>query len=244
MFLLPKNWILVRDTKVKGKGVFVKHEIIGGTVIGDYLGTVTHPDDIEDTDGDFYDLTWNEKASIVADPEIPGIHLVNHSCTPNCAMFPYRGHILYFALRRIFAGEELTISYALNPPEADELVLFDTCRCGTPVCRGTLYNSPQVNSRYYQFEEKMGGNYFHRLPGSYGSQLTLLDEYPEFVRDYPVYDLFGSWKHRTANFSDRTLPSVSTLRMLIRESGRQLSFPKMNFAVCGILNGLVVAATK
>jgi hypothetical protein len=54
---------------------------------------------------------------------------INHSCEPNAYMRAGPGNkVLFFALRDIAAGEELTINY--RDPEHPEI-----CRCGAQNCR-------------------------------------------------------------------------------------------------------------
>jgi SET domain-containing protein len=58
---------------------------------------------------------------------------INHSCAPNLFMRVTNGHVLFFALRDIARGEELTVDYE-DTPHSDRT----RCRCGSPNCRGTL----------------------------------------------------------------------------------------------------------
>ena len=44
MFLIPNSWYAIKTIKKKGRGVFATRTIDPGTVIGDYLGTITKPD--------------------------------------------------------------------------------------------------------------------------------------------------------------------------------------------------------
>jgi SET domain-containing protein len=54
---------------------------------------------------------------------------INHSCEPNAYMRNAPGNkVLFFALRDIAAGEEITINY--RDPEHPEV-----CRCGARKCR-------------------------------------------------------------------------------------------------------------
>jgi SET domain-containing protein len=62
-----------------------------------------------------------------------GTHYINHCCEPNAYTKTVYGHILFFALRDICPGEEITIDY--------EITLHSDrkrCRCGTASCRGTI----------------------------------------------------------------------------------------------------------
>ena len=62
-----------------------------------------------------------------------GTHYINHSCQPNAYMRTLHGHVLFFALRDILPGEEITIDYeqTLHPNSK-------RCSCGATNCRGTI----------------------------------------------------------------------------------------------------------
>src|SRR5580765_5538601 len=62
-----------------------------------------------------------------------GTHFINHSCDPNAYMQTLYGHVLFFALRDIRPGEEITIDY-------EQTLLPDSrrCHCGARNCRGTI----------------------------------------------------------------------------------------------------------
>ncbi len=62
-----------------------------------------------------------------------GTHYINHSCRPNAYMKTLYGHVLFFALRDIRRGEEITVDYedTLHPDSK-------RCRCRAPGCRGTI----------------------------------------------------------------------------------------------------------
>jgi uncharacterized protein len=62
-----------------------------------------------------------------------GAELVNHCCDPNLKARIIRGHILFFSLRPIRKGEELTLDYKL-PRKTFRVA----CDCGSPKCRGTI----------------------------------------------------------------------------------------------------------
>jgi len=62
-----------------------------------------------------------------------GTHYVNHSCRPNAYMRTTSGHILFFALRDIRPGDEITVDYELTlHPNSKR------CTCRAPNCRGTI----------------------------------------------------------------------------------------------------------
>lgn len=62
-----------------------------------------------------------------------GTHYINHSCEPNSYMKIIYGHILFYALRDIHPGEEITIDY-VDTLHSD----LKRCYCGAASCRGTI----------------------------------------------------------------------------------------------------------
>jgi SET domain-containing protein len=62
-----------------------------------------------------------------------GSQFVNHSCQPNSFLRIIHEHIIFFALRDIEAGEEITLDY-INSYHPDDY----RCRCHAPGCRGTV----------------------------------------------------------------------------------------------------------
>lgn len=62
-----------------------------------------------------------------------GAEFINHSCAPNLRASVRRGRIFLLSVRRIAAGEELTLDYQIVGEVADA-----SCRCGAPECRGSM----------------------------------------------------------------------------------------------------------
>ena len=62
-----------------------------------------------------------------------GAEYINHCCDPNVESRIVRGHILYFSLRDIEPGEEMTLDYRFG---AD--VEKHHCACGVNACRGMI----------------------------------------------------------------------------------------------------------
>ena len=62
-----------------------------------------------------------------------GTHYVNHSCTPNAFTRTLYGQLVFFALRDIEPGDEITIDYysTLHPDSK-------RCTCGARNCRKTI----------------------------------------------------------------------------------------------------------
>jgi len=74
-----------------------------------------------------------------------GMIFSNHSCDPNIAV---RGQIVFVALRRIAAGEELTHDWATT--DDDDYTI--PCRCGSACCRGVItgqdWRRPELQRKY------------------------------------------------------------------------------------------------
>lgn len=67
-----------------------------------------------------------------------GTHYINHSCAPNAYMKILYGHILFFALRDLKPGDEITIDYETTLHSDSK-----RCTCGAQSCRGTI-NMPAM----------------------------------------------------------------------------------------------------
>lgn len=74
------------------------------------------------------DDRWSIDASRSANPT----KFINHSCAPNCFSRVQHGHMLFFALRDIAAGEELTLDYTPSQHPGRR------CTCGAENCRGVM----------------------------------------------------------------------------------------------------------
>ena len=243
MFLLSYDAWEVKKTEKKGRGLFAKKEIAPGTVIGDYLGRVirTAEEDTIDESENFYLMYYHDYASIFPDLTKPGIHLLNHSCAPDCWMYTYKGHTLFFAIRRIFPGEELTVNYLLSPLDTYCSPCTHLCHCGSAICYQTMHLPKKMYDSWNAFHDKEAAK-TKKGRVQYGKDLPKLTSYPESISDHSVYTLFGAPNIPPAQFSNKTLPSRMELRKLVRDTGRQLDFPNINTRVLGISDSLVVTA--
>ena len=128
--------LAIRKSKINGKGCFATMPFKRGRKIAEYAGE--RISDLEaqkrarkrrilricDIDGRF---------SIDGSRGGNGTHYINHCCEPNTYMRTLYGHVLFFALRDIRPGEEITIDYeqTLHPDSK-------RCFCGAKNCRGTI----------------------------------------------------------------------------------------------------------
>lgn len=188
MFLLKKDSWEIKETKEKGRGVFSKKEIEAGTIIGDYLGKVikTAEYNLDNDKRGLYLMYLTDQASIYPDLSKQDIHLLNHSCAPNCWVYIYCGHTLFFALRKIEPEEELTISYLLSPNEGTCRPCFHTCKCGDIFCTGTMHLSQDNYKKWQRFQNKERKK-SKRAKFTFGENLPRLSSYPKQIPYNPIY---------------------------------------------------------
>lgn len=189
MFFIEDNSWQIRKTKEKGVGVFAKKAIGAGTIIGDYLGKVikTAQYDLEKDKKGLYLMYYTDRASIYPNLKNPGIHLLNHSCTPNCWIYIYCGHTLFFALRNIKPGEELTISYLLSP-KADCNPCTHTCKCASQFCTGTMHLPKSKYALWQKFQNAQKKK--SKTPKViFNKNLPKLPSYPKINPNNPIYSL-------------------------------------------------------
>ena len=139
--------IQVRRSGVHGKGVFALQPIAAGERIIEYKGEVItwpqalkrHPHDPLDPNHTFY---FHVDDKHVIDAKVGGnaSRWINHACDPNCQADEEEGRIFIHALRDLHPGEELFYDYGLiiDDRYTPKLKREYACRCGSPVCRGTM----------------------------------------------------------------------------------------------------------
>jgi len=188
MFLISDDSWEVRQTKEKGQGIFCKKRIRAGTVISDYLGTAinTAEYDLETDKKGLYLMYYSDKISIYPDLSKPGPHLLNHSCAPNCWMYVYRGHTLFFALRDVEIDEELTISYLLDPNEGSCRLCTHMCMCKSENCSKTMHLSKEkyIKWRTFQNHEVIKTR---KIGAVVGKKLPPLPSYPSKIPRSSIY---------------------------------------------------------
>ena len=187
MFLISAGSWQIKKTKEKGLGIFAKKEITAGTVIGDYLGKVleTAKYDLDDDKKGLFLMYFSDEASIYPNLKKPGVHLLNHSCSPNCWIYIHQGHTLFFALRKIRPGEELTISYLLCPKSGCNPCTH-VCKCGSKLCTGTMHLPEDKYKKWQKFQNQEKGE--TKIPKvALGRNLPKLASYPSVIPDNPIY---------------------------------------------------------
>ncbi len=143
----------VRQSPIHGRGVFAIERIRKGQRIVEYLGERITPEEGEQRyDDDAAEhphvLLFTVDDTTVIDGGVNGNEAIyiNHSCDPNCEAVSTGGRIFIRALHVIQVGEELAFDYALERP-GDFLLEWKErymCRCGSPICRGTMLALSEV----------------------------------------------------------------------------------------------------
>lgn len=188
MFLIQPDYISIHRAGAKGRGVFAGKVIPKGTVIGDYLGKVIPIASYETADNpnELFIMSFTDEAFLYPDIAKPGVHMFNHSCMPSCWIYIYRGHTLFFALRDIAQGEELTISYLLSPKDENCNPCTHVCRCESDYCTGTMHLTRVKYVLWQEFQNRRRKN-MKMAPYVIGGYLPRLTRYPRRIPDNPVY---------------------------------------------------------
>uniref|UniRef100_UPI003AADCCE6 histone-lysine N-methyltransferase 2B n=1 Tax=Centroberyx gerrardi TaxID=166262 RepID=UPI003AADCCE6 len=141
-----KEAVGVYRSAIDGRGLFCKRNIEAGEMVIEYAGTVIRSV-LTDKREKYYDskgigcYMFRIDDFDVVDATMHGnaARFINHSCEPNCysRVINVDGHkhIVIFALRKIYRGEELTYDYKF-PIEDENNKLH--CNCGARRCRRFL----------------------------------------------------------------------------------------------------------
>ena len=242
MFLISNDRWEERESGKKGKGIFATKPLEAGVIIGDYTGKVIPMADENDygKDEHLYLMYYSDEALIYPDLIAPGIHLLNHSCTPNCWMYTYKGHTLFFTLRKIFPGEELTVSYLLSPLDKNCKNCTHSCDCREAICFQSMHLSEARYEKWSYFHEKEENKTKSEKVEMYKT-LPPLSKYPKNIEDDKIYTLFGSKTAEPLILDDKKLPSSHELRRVIRETGKRITFPEIGIEVLGIYEDLIIS---
>lgn len=125
----------VRSSPIHRWGIYAKERIPKGRKVIEYTGEkINRKETNRRADGPLnYLFTLTDYWTIDGSVGGSGAQYINHSCSPNCYAWIFKGHILYMSAREIRPGEELTIDYRF-----DHDVAAVSCSCGSEQCRGTI----------------------------------------------------------------------------------------------------------
>ncbi len=243
MFLINSSYYRIKETKRKGRGVFAMADIEPGAVIGDYLGVVMLTENAVKTEpmGTYY-MELTKSHSVLADKDADGIHIINHSCQPNCASEDFKGHTLYVSIRKIFKGEELTVNYNFGPPDIHTCSpCRHTCHCGSKFCSGSMHTSSEKDSVIMQDYSMHSKTFENKISKLEGKMLPPLSGYPKKLPDDSFFDLFGNDKQSPTVLNSPITPSIKKMRETIRSSGRIIALPKIGLLVYGVMGDSFVS---
>jgi SET domain-containing protein len=135
MKLKLADGLAIRKSPIDGKGCFATIAFPRRRKIAEYTGERIPDREAErrahraklricDIDGE-----WSLDGSRGGN----GTHYINHCCAPNAFTRTVYGHVVFFALRDIPPGEEITIDYehTLHPNSK-------RCHCRAANCRGKI----------------------------------------------------------------------------------------------------------
>lgn len=119
------NWIVKKSST--GLGLFAEKDFQKDDFVIEYTGEkITHQE--ADQKGGLYLFTLNEKWVLDGTNRKYKARYLNHSCQPNCeAIIEDDEHIMIYAIKKIFSGDELTFNY--GEEYFEDLIKGKGCRC-------------------------------------------------------------------------------------------------------------------
>jgi uncharacterized protein len=117
----------IREAPGMGWGLFAREEVSQGDFIVEYTG-IKIPTKEADVSKSRYLFEIDKKWTIDGETQSNRGRWLNHSCVPNVEALGEGDKILFYAVRDIFPGEELTIDYGQE--YFDEFIKPHGCRCG------------------------------------------------------------------------------------------------------------------
>jgi len=119
--------IYVKETPLKGRGIFAVRDIRKGEIISTFTGPRVKIERLGDFAPEVVDHLFNvgtDEYLLAREPEVR----TNHSCDPNAGIVR---DVCLIAMRDIHKDEEITFDYSIIIN--DDWVL--ECLCGSPLCR-------------------------------------------------------------------------------------------------------------
>ena len=127
--------IVAGKSKINGRGCFAAERLPARRKIGELTGErISNREAARRVakGGKVHICQLDERWSIDASRGGNATSYINHSCEPNCFSRVMHGRMLFFALREIAPGEELTLDYTPSQHPGRR------CTCGAAKCRGVM----------------------------------------------------------------------------------------------------------
>lgn len=143
------------ETEDMGIGVFAKHAIPKGTVLGLYSGVVRSYDELTPAQKRYSNFLFKhpQHGEFYVDASASGnwTRFLNHSCEPNCtfARALRCGHtrVIYVRTKRpVRAGEQLLVHYGRDYFEDTE------CKCGSKGCQSAKSGAKRKRVDEFEYE--------------------------------------------------------------------------------------------
>ncbi len=122
--------ICVKETPLKGKGIFAVRDIRKGEIISTFTGPRIKIERLDEFPPEVVDHLFNvgtDEYLLTREPEVR----TNHSCDPYAGI---ARDVCLIAMRDIQRDEEITFDYSVIIN--DDWVM--ECQCGSPLCRKTI----------------------------------------------------------------------------------------------------------
>jgi len=132
--MLGSELIIVKESKIQGRGVYARDNIAKGTRIIEYLGQKLTKAQAEKLQNDRYLFDLNKRYDIDGNYEWNSAGFINHSCNPNAEAEVIRGHVWITAIRNIDQNEEITYNYGYGLDDYKDF----PCACGAKSCVGFI----------------------------------------------------------------------------------------------------------
>lgn len=146
-FSVRRNLIL-RNSRIHGRGVFARTRIRRGTRLLEYTGERISAEEANERYGDDDESTPHHTFLFAVDDHVvidgafggSMARYINHSCNPNCEAVVEDGRVFIEAIRTIAPGDELCYDYnfILEEPHTAKTKKRYPCICGSRKCRGTI----------------------------------------------------------------------------------------------------------
>lgn len=160
---IKHNWLNpgleVRNSKIGGRGVFAREDVIRGTRLAIFGGKLMFIDEIRNLPEHLQEYTMQVEERFILGPPQNSTYpdetdFFNHSCEPNSG---FKGQMFLVAMRDIKNNEEITFDYAMVVSESvgSDFVFEMECKCGSSNCRKKItendWKIPEIQKKYYGF---------------------------------------------------------------------------------------------
>jgi hypothetical protein len=156
-------YVIVKGSKIHGRGVYAARRIRKGTRIIEYVGDrISHEeadaryDSKPEDDGHTFLFVVDDDLCIDAGVGGNAARFINHKCDANCETIIEGRRVFIEAIRTIQPGEELGYDYQLtweSTDDPEELKLY-ACRCGAATCRGTMLDRISLDQKRKQQQKR------------------------------------------------------------------------------------------